>query len=503
MHAHSPSDNCAPRFRHRAPPEPGRCKAVAYTRLNAVLHGSFEGPLINLRTQMPDEPVISVQDIGKTYRIWESPAKRLLSPAYAFGAQVVPGRWSNRLRNASGQGYRDFSALDGVSFEVRRGEAVGIIGRNGSGKSTLLQIIAGTLQPSRGLIQVKGRVAALLELGSGFNPDFTGRENIFVNGAVLGLSRAEVEARYDSIAAFADIGEFINHPVKTYSTGMMMRLAFAVATSVDPEILIVDEALSVGDVFFNQKCFTRIRQILDSGTSLLFVSHDISAVRNLCDRAILLVNGTKAYEGPPEEAASRYYALSPTASAAALPNRAQATAQTEERGRLLQVIEANDVRRKARSEHGAGGLTIEQVAVLDETGQATRNFTVGAKLVLAVRLRATADITDPSCGLHLYDRMNNLIFAAGTRQLRVPLADFRAGDERVVELRVELAVHPGEYTFSVGCSQRSSDGPNAGYALHRLEGLGPVAVTAAAAVTEDTWPFYGMARLPMEIRVHG
>ncbi len=452
---------------------------------------------------MSDEPVISVQDVGKTYRIWESPAKRLLSPAYAFGAQIVPDPWADRLRSASNQGYRDFSALDGVSFSVRRGEAVGIIGRNGSGKSTLLQIIAGTLQPSRGLIQVNGRVAALLELGSGFNPDFTGKENIFVNGAVLGLSRAEVEARYDSIAAFADIGEFINHPVKTYSTGMMMRLAFAVATSVDPEILIVDEALSVGDVFFNQKCFTRIRQILDAGTSLLFVSHDISAVRNLCDRAILLVNGTKAYEGPPEEAASRYYALSPTASAASLPNRAQATSQTQERGRLLQVIEANDIRRKARSEHGAGGLTIEQVAVLDETGQATRNFTVGTKMALVVRLRATADIPDPSCGIHLYDRMNNLIFAAGTRQLRVPLADFRAGEERVVEMRVELAVHPGEYTFSVGCSQRSSDGPNAGYALHRLEGLGPVAVTAAAAVTEDTWPFYGMVRLPMEIRVHG
>ncbi len=479
------------------------CKAISYTRLNAVLHGPNEGILINEQTQMSEETVISVEDVGKTYRIWESPAKRLLSPAYSFAAEVLPSTWSKGLRSSAQKGYRDFKALDGVGFSVRRGEAVGIIGRNGSGKSTLLQIIAGTLQPSRGTVTVRGRVAALLELGSGFNPDFTGKENIFVNGAVLGLSRAEVEARYDGIAAFADIGEFINHPVKTYSTGMMMRLAFAVATSVDPEILIVDEALSVGDVFFNQKCFTRIRQILDSGTSLLFVSHDISAVRNLCDRAILLVNGTKAYEGPPEEAASRYYALSPTNAVAAVPNKAQAASKTEESSRLREVIGSNDVRRLARSEHGAGGLTIDQVAILDESGSPTRNFTVGAQMTLALRLRATADITDPSCGLHLYDRMNNLIFAAGTRQLRVPLADFHSGEERIVELRLELAVHPGEYTFSLGCSQRSSDGPNAGFALHRIEGLGPVAVTAAAAVTEDTWPFYGMARLPMTIRVHG
>lgn len=448
---------------------------------------------------MATEPVISVENVGKAYRIWSTPAQRLLSPGFASTGKLLPGKLGVRLRQAATAGYRDFHALSGVSFEVQKGEAVGIIGRNGSGKSTLLQIIAGTLQPTSGTVRVKGRIAALLELGSGFNPQFTGRENVFLNGAVLGLSRSEVEERFAAIAEFADIGEFIDQPVKTYSSGMMMRLAFAVATSVDPEVLIVDEALSVGDIFFNQKCFSRIRQILDAGTSLLFVSHDASSVRNLCDRAILLVNGAKNFEGPPEEAVSRYFAVS--APAAALPSKAPVarTAGPDTRN-LAAQIRQHSLRAKARSEHGAKELVVEEVAVFNEARQATKNFAVGEKIVIAMHLRALAAVADPSCGIHLFDRMNNLVFAAGTRQLRVPFADFSAGEERTVEVVLELAVHPGEYTFSVGCSQRSSDGPNLGYAQHRLEGLGPIAVTAP---TDETWSFYGIARLPMTIKVHG
>ncbi len=220
--------------------------------------------------------VISVRNVGKMYRIYDQPQDRL----------------KHMLLWRFGRHYgREFWALRGVSFEVRRGETVGIIGRNGSGKSTLLQIIAGTLAPTEGEVQVKGRVAALLELGSGFNPEFTGRENVYLNGAILGLSRDEIDARFDEIAAFADIGEFIDQPVKFYSSGMVVRLAFAVQTVVNPEILIVDEALAVGDVYFQHKCMRRIKMMIDSGMSLLLVTHDTATTKRFCRRAVWLDSG--------------------------------------------------------------------------------------------------------------------------------------------------------------------------------------------------------------------
>jgi ABC-type polysaccharide/polyol phosphate transport system ATPase subunit len=195
---------------------------------------------------MSDNPVISARNLTKTYRIWSDPASRLLTPLYALAEKWLPGKIGANLRRRAEASYRDFHALSGVGLEVMRGETVGIIGRNGAGKSTLLQIIAGTLRPTSGNLQVNGRVAALLELGAGFNPEFTGRENVFLSGIVLGLSRQDIEKKFPEIAAFADIGDFIEQPVKTYSSGMMVRLAFAVQTAVDPDILIVDEALSVG-----------------------------------------------------------------------------------------------------------------------------------------------------------------------------------------------------------------------------------------------------------------
>jgi len=209
-----------------------------------------------------------------------------------------------------GQGwFREFNALKHVDLKISRGETVGIVGRNGSGKSTLLQIICGTLSPSRGDVSVRGRVAALLELGAGFNPEFTGRENVFLNGTVLGLTRAEVESKFDEILAFADIGEFIDQPVKTYSSGMYVRLAFSVAIHVMPDILIVDEALSVGDEAFQRKCFARIDAIRDAGATVLFVSHSASTVVELCDRAILLDKGEVISVGPPKRVITQYQKL--------------------------------------------------------------------------------------------------------------------------------------------------------------------------------------------------
>lgn len=255
---------------------------------------------------MADDIVIKADQLSKAYRIWTDPSQRLISPLFAEAGRWLPGSVGRALNQKAASGYRDFFALQDVSFEVKRGEAVGIIGRNGAGKSTLLQIIAGTLQPSAGRIQVNGRIAALLELGAGFNPDFTGRENVHLSAAVLGLSRKETDSRFDNIAAFADIGNFLDQPVKTYSSGMTMRLAFAVNTCVDPDILIVDEALSVGDAPFQAKCFRRLRQLIEKGVSLLFVSHDIGTVRSICSRALWLKNGRAEKWGEAKDVAREY-----------------------------------------------------------------------------------------------------------------------------------------------------------------------------------------------------
>lgn len=205
--------------------------------------------------------------------------------------------------------YKEFWALKDVSFEVKKGETVGIIGRNGSGKSTLLQMICGTLSPTGGSVETRGRIAALLELGSGFNPEFTGRKNVYMNAAVLGLSPEEVDARFDDIAACADIGQFIEQPVKTYSSGMVVRLAFAVAINVEPEILIVDEALSVGDELFQRKCFSRIETIKNNGATILFVSHSGGTIVELCDRAVLMDSGEKLAVGVPKQIVGHYQKL--------------------------------------------------------------------------------------------------------------------------------------------------------------------------------------------------
>ena len=255
---------------------------------------------------MSAENAITARHLSKAYRIWTDPAQRLISPLMSEAGRWLPAGLGRGLQRRAAAGYRDFFALQDVGFEVKRGEAVGIIGRNGAGKSTLLQLIAGTLQPSAGSIQVQGRVAALLELGAGFNPDFTGRENVFLSAAVLGISKAEMEARFAEVAAFADIGEFIEQPVKTYSSGMMMRLAFAVNTCVDPDILIVDEALSVGDAPFQAKCFRRLRQLISRGVSLLFVSHDLGTVRSICSRALWLKNGRAEMWGEAKAVAREY-----------------------------------------------------------------------------------------------------------------------------------------------------------------------------------------------------
>jgi ABC-type polysaccharide/polyol phosphate transport system ATPase subunit len=398
--------------------------------------------------------------------------------------------------------YQEFWALQDVSLDVHRGEALGIIGRNGSGKSTLLQLIAGTLGPTRGDVHIEGTIAALLELGSGFNPEFTGRENVFMNGAILGISRKRMSNIFARIEEFADIGEFINYPVKTYSSGMMVRLAFAVQACVEPDVLIVDEALSVGDVFFQQKCFDHVRSLLARGTTLLFVTHDAVAMQNVCDRAVMLDHGRVVFDGLPEEAVSRYYGAAPALEVADSHCADEVKSGGEQANvdatKLRAQILENNILPSAKSRHGAGAMKIVAASIVNDTGRQSLVVPCEGTITIRLLIRAEKRIAHPAVGIHLYDRMNNLIFAAGTPQLRVQIPPLKAGEERVVSFRLGLPVNPGEYTLTVGCSEPSSEGPNTGHIQDRHEGLGPIVVHARDSGVS---PFYGAAKLPLEVAI--
>ncbi|NLU19001.1 MAG: ABC transporter ATP-binding protein [Serratia liquefaciens] len=279
-----------------------------------------------------DNVVISIQDIKKCFYVYNNPHDRL--------KQFILPKVRNAFGFDSADYYKEFWALKGISFEVNKGETVGLIGKNGSGKSTLLQIICGTLTATSGSIETKGRIAALLELGSGFNPEFTGLENIYLNAAILGLSKEETDRKFDAIAAFADIGEFINQPVKTYSSGMVVRLAFAVQAQVEPDILIVDEALAVGDAKFQAKWFERLRQLKNNGTSILLVTHSGEQIVTHCDRAILLNSGEKLYQGVPKVAVNKYMDI--------LFGKTQTEPQIE--CSSTRLVKSDDVRDKATDE---------------------------------------------------------------------------------------------------------------------------------------------------------
>lgn len=295
---------------------------------------------------MSSDSAIKVSRVSKRFQIYSKPEDRL--------KQMVPAPLRGVLGLSRSSYFTDFQAVNDISLEVARGETVGIIGRNGSGKSTLLQLICGTLQPSTGSINVRGRIAALLELGAGFSPEFTGRQNVFLNCAILGLTSAQTEARFEAIERFADIGVFIDQPVKTYSSGMFIRLAFAVAINVDPDILIIDEALAVGDEAFQRKCFARIEQIRDNGATILFVSHGAQTILQLCDRAILLDAGEKLMDGPPKPVIQQYQRLIHAGSGAGEAIRSQLRAALTEDA----LRPTDDPEHAAPSAASGGGVKI-------------------------------------------------------------------------------------------------------------------------------------------------
>jgi lipopolysaccharide transport system ATP-binding protein len=464
---------------------------------------------------MSSEIAIRVEGLGKCYQIYDKPRDRLLQ-------MLVRGR--KRY-------YREFWALRDVSFEVVRGRTLGIIGRNGSGKSTLLQMICGVLNPTTGTLETRGRIASMLELGAGFNPEFTGRENVFMSGALHGLSRAQVEERFDRIAAFADIGAFIDQPVKTYSSGMFVRLAFAVIAHVDADILVIDEALAVGDAFFVQKCMRFLREFAATGT-LIFVSHDVGAVLNLCDTAIWLQDGRLVDVGSPKALTERYLqalyeaeqgpnriagaaqaAVDPAAPEAAAavdappgpgpatasadartPDRAAAPALRDQRqdllnqSRLRNDIEVFEFRPDSRA-FGTAHALIESVRIEDVAGRPLSWMVGGEEVVVAVEARANAPLSGPIVGFVVKDRLGQVLFSDNTylTTLGQPLA-VAAGQRVTARFRFVAPRLPnGDYAISAAIAEGTQDNHVQHHWMH----------DALAFRVHATSVFVGLVGIPM------
>lgn len=398
-----------------------------------------------------DDIAIRVSNLSKCYQIYDTPRDRLkqfVSPSL----QRLAGRPPKQY-------FHEFWALRDVSFEIKKGETVGVIGRNGSGKSTLLQIICGTLSPTSGSVETSGRIAALLELGSGFNPEFTGRENVYMNAAVLGLRREEIDARFDDIAAFADIGQFIDQPVKTYSSGMYVRLAFSVIAHVDADILVVDEALSVGDAVFNQKCMRFIRSFQEHGT-LLFVSHDMGSVQNLCKSAVWLGQGQVKQIGTSKDVAEAYlqYTLQEvyghevklSSTSAATEPSIEAAPLTDDAS-VLAIDYGSQITVKNNSLNATGwksgsaeviSLTLEKLGVGPEGV-----FEGGEKVRLVIRAKAHEALLSPILGFIVKDRLGQDLFGENTLPFTaISSCQIKPGQEFTGEFVFRLPMLPnGQY----------------------------------------------------------
>jgi len=402
--------------------------------------------------------VIEVENLSKAYAIWTSPAARLHGPLLGRVGQLpfLPLGTRKLCKRLSHESFRNFYALKNISFQVSRGENFGIIGRNGSGKSTLLQVIAGTLAPTEGEVRLGGKVAALLELGSGFNPEFTGRENVYMNATVLGLTKQEIDGKFEEIAAFADIGEFIDQPVKTYSSGMLMRLAFAVTTRVDAEVIVIDEALAVGDIFFRQKCYQHLEALRAKGVSIVLVSHGMGEVEQFCQRAALLHHGQLVFEGSATEAVKRYYLIEQeeyaqsVASGGALSPRPATSLVTTGDEMAWPAPEAfldlSGVRQVSN-----GWARCTAVAVCDAEGRPCVAFPQGETASFFYEFELLQDIEAPIGGLEILNDKNVIVHGKNTLEYgsEVPLNAGAGGRLRFrQDISLELAV--GEYVVTIG-----------------------------------------------------
>jgi ABC-type polysaccharide/polyol phosphate transport system ATPase subunit len=381
------------------------------------------------------EPIILADKLSRMYTLYTRPIDRL--------QEIVLGR----------SVHEDFWALREVSFQVHKGETIGIIGKNGSGKSTLLQLLAGVIQPTTGTVKVRGRVSALLELGAGFNPEFTGVENVILGGAIMGVTEAEMRARLPAIAAFAEIGDFIDKPVKIYSTGMYVRLAFATAINVDPDVLIVDEALAVGDAAFQHRCMLRFGELQASGVTIVLVTHDTAAVKRLCERVLWLDYGEVVDEGNPEHVTARYLA-----SLFALPERDTAPAVTLP-ALTDETLSAPNVDRR----FGDGAAEIVGVGVSSVDGQILANLTQGQPFVIQVRMLFHQPVSRPMAGFVFRDRIGTDLASTNTLMEDFVMPPAQAGEDVIVSFTCTPPVlHPGHYAISVTIAS----GDLAEYVMH-------------------------------------
>lgn len=413
---------------------------------------------------------IRVSHLTKAYRIWNNPAARLKAPFCEGLSRLIPSGLAarDRLQARAGGYYRDFHALRDCSFEVRRGETFGIVGHNGAGKSTLLQLIAGTLAPSSGHVEVHGRVAALLELGSGFDPNFTGVENVFLNGSILGLSEKEIRARFDEIAEFADIGDFIHQPVRTYSSGMVMRLAFAISVCVDPQVLIVDEALAVGDNYFVNKCFHRLNELKARGVTILFVSHAATIVTSLCSRALLLDKGATLMAGDAEEVVNHYNQLvreRQSADVQRLSEQAHApasdTPETPDHAAPAKVKFTADPELEKRAKgtrHGNGAARIVRVSLEDTAGHERPEFVHGQSVVVKFYCEFHEDCDELVIGYFCRTDTGINITGTNTQVEGIKIPRQSAGSRSLMLFHTTLPVRPGIYSITMALTgRRGSD----------------------------------------------
>ena len=388
---------------------------------------------------------VEFQAVSKSYAIYESPGDRL-KELLSF----------NRLRR-----HRDFLALRDLSFEVKRGETFCIVGENGSGKSTMLQMVAGILHPTTGSVAVNGRVSALLELGAGFNPEFSGRDNVYLNGSILGLTKKQIDQRYSDIEAFAEIGEFINQPVKTYSSGMVVRLAFAVAINVDPEILLVDEALAVGDVYFRQRCMRKVHELRARGVTIMFVSHATADVKAIGDRVLWLDKGRLVDVGEPEPVISRYLAAMVEKDSGYL-RRAATHEPKRLAGERMNAPEIVDNIPNIDHRYGDARAQVIGIALYNEQGEPLHQLAPSSRVIVRISVRASDYVALPNVGFMLRNQLGVDFSGTNTTREGFQLAPMYAGDVCTVDFHLDLPeLYPSSFSFSPAVA----DGALTGYQM--------------------------------------
>lgn len=381
------------------------------------------------------EYAIRVNHVSKLYKLYDKPADRL-KEALGFSKKVT---------------YKEHYALNDLSFDIKKGQCVGIIGTNGAGKSTILKIITGVLNPTRGEVEIDGRISALLELGAGFNMEYTGLENVYLNGTMIGFSKEEIDAKLDNILSFADIGDFIHQPVKTYSSGMFVRLAFAVAINIEPEILIVDEALSVGDVFFQAKCYKKFEEFKEQGKTIVFVSHDLSSISKYCDNVVLLNKGQKVSEGKPKEMVDMFKKL--------LVGQLDVEAVQSGKEPEIVRVAASQLDGKLwksqlhenpnTTEYGDKKLEIIDYAIFDEQGNLTDAVEKDHAFCIKVKVHMHEHVDMPIFAFSIKDKHGTEITGTNTMYEKV---NFDPSENMEITFRQKMSLQGGDYLLSLGCT---------------------------------------------------